>query len=146
MEITVRPATEADLPALLSLYRELHPEDPPLPRATSDAVWAAMAGQQGRTVLVADAGDTVAGTVDCLVMPNLTRGGRAIMFVETVVVAACFRRRGIGRRLLDAAARLAEAGGCYKLQLLAADDEYVHGFYEACGFTSRAQGFRRYLA
>jgi hypothetical protein len=31
------------------------------------------------------------------------------------------------------------------VQLLAADDEHVHAFYEACGFAARAQGFRRYL-
>ncbi|MEU6328527.1 hypothetical protein ABZ851_14795 [Streptomyces sp. NPDC047049] len=41
--------------------------------------------------------------------------------------------------------QLGEAAGCYKAQLLAADDEYVHAFYEACGFKPLAQGFRRYL-
>lgn len=41
--------------------------------------------------------------------------------------------------------QLGEAAGCYKAQLLAADDEYVHTFYEACGFKPLAQGFHRYL-
>ncbi|MER7896368.1 GNAT family N-acetyltransferase [Streptomyces sp. NPDC096046] len=78
-------------------------------------------------------------------MPNLTRGGRAILFVENVVVAGAFQRRGVGRRLMEAAVRLGESADCYKVQLLAADDEYVHTFYKVCGFAALAEGFRRYL-
>lgn len=145
MKIRVRAAGEADLTALLGLYSELNPDDAPLSQAAADAVWAAISGQQGRTVLVAEADGAVAGTADCIVMPNLTRGGRAVLFVENVVVAGCFQRRGVGRRLMEAAVRLGESAGCYKVQLLAADDEYVHSFYEACGFKALAQGFRRYV-
>ncbi|WP_406447718.1 GNAT family N-acetyltransferase [Streptomyces sp. NBC_00876] len=146
MTITVRSAAEGDLPALLALYGELNPDDAPLPEASAGAVWAAISGQQGRTVLVAEVGGAVAGTADCLVMPNLTRGGRAILFVENVVVAGAFQRRGAGRQLMEAAVRLGESADCYKVQLLAADDAYVHTFYEACGFKALAQGFRRYIS
>ncbi|MER7079714.1 GNAT family N-acetyltransferase [Saccharopolyspora kobensis] len=146
MEITVRPAVEADLPALLVLlYDEFYPGEEALPREPATAIWAEISAQQGRTVLVAEADGAVAGTADCIVLPNLTRGGRSIMFVENVVVAASHQRLGVGRLLLDAAADLGRSAGCYKLQLLAADDDYVHTFYESCGFESRAQGFRRYL-
>ncbi|GAB2716673.1 hypothetical protein GCM10027072_06460 [Streptomyces bullii] len=141
----MRPAAEADLSAVLGLYGELNPDDAPLPRASAEAIWADMAGQRGRTVLVADADGTVVGTADCVVLPNLTRGGRPILFVENVVVSGSHQRRGVGRRLMQAAVELAEAGGCYKAQLLAADDAYVHAFYAACGFEPLAQGFRRYL-
>ncbi|WP_406382502.1 GNAT family N-acetyltransferase [Streptomyces sp. NBC_01618] len=145
MKITVRSAAEADLSALLTLYSELNPDDTQLSQASAGAIWAAISRQQGRTILVADAGGTVAGTTDCIVMPNLTRGGRAILFVENVVVASSFQRRGVGRQLMDAAVQLGESAGCYKIQLLAADDEYVHTFYEACGFKALAEGFRRYI-
>jgi GNAT superfamily N-acetyltransferase len=140
MKITVRAAVEADLGALLGLYGELNPDDVPLSQAAGDAVWADISGQQGWTVLVAEADGVVAGTADCVLMPNLTRGGRAILFVENVVVAGRFQRRGVRRRLVEAAVRLGEAAGCYKVRLLAADDEYVHRFYEACGFKAPARG------
>ncbi|WP_330237650.1 GNAT family N-acetyltransferase [Streptomyces sp. NBC_00525] len=146
MEITVRPALEPDLPALLALHRELNPDDAPLDAESAAAVWRCIAAQRGRTVLVAEARGVVVGTADCLVMPNLTRGGRGILFVENVVVAAAGRRRGVGRCLLEAVVRLGDEAGCYKVQLLAADDAYVHTFYAACGFEPLAQGFRRYLA
>ncbi|MCQ9184222.1 GNAT family N-acetyltransferase [Streptomyces sp. IBSBF 2953] len=145
MKINVRPAGERDLSALLTLYSELNPDDAPLPSASAAAVWADISRQQGRTILVADAEGALAGTADCLVMPNLTRGGRAILFVENVVVAGSFRRRGVGRRLMESAVRLGESADCYKIQLLAADDAYVHAFYEACGFGAAAEGFRRYV-
>ncbi|MER7483313.1 GNAT family N-acetyltransferase [Streptomyces sp. NPDC126510] len=145
MKIDVRSATEVDVSALLALYRELNPDDAPLPQASADAVWAAISTQQGRTVLVADADGTVVGTADCVVVPNLTRGARAILFVENVVVAGSCQRSGVGRQLMEAAVRLGESAGCYKIQLLAADDEYVHAFYKECGFEALAQGFRRYV-
>lgn len=145
MNIIVRSAVEADLTSLLTLYGELNPDDAPLSQQSADGIWADICQQQGRTVLVAEADGVVVGTADCVVFPNLTRGGRAILFVENVVVASSAQRQGVGQRLMKAAVQLGEAAGCYKAQLLAADDAYVHTFYEACGFKPLAQGFRRYL-
>ncbi|MEU2158538.1 GNAT family N-acetyltransferase [Streptomyces sp. NPDC019396] len=145
MKITVRSAVETDLPSLLALYGELNPDDAPLSHESADVIWAAISGQQGRAVLVADVDGAIVGTADSLILPNLTRGGRAILFVENVVVAGSWQRRGIGQRLMEAVVHLGESTGCYKVQLLAADDEYVHAFYESCDFTPVAQGFRRYI-
>lgn len=145
MTIAVRPATTTDLPALLTLLRQLHPGDPPVPTRTAAEIWTAIAAQQGRTVLIADVEGAVAGTVDCAVLPNLTRAGRAFMTVENVVVAEAHRRTGVGRRLLAVAAQIAESAGCYKIQLLSGEGRDMHSFYQACGFRPIAQGFRRYL-
>jgi len=146
VSITTRAATDDDLPALLALYAELHPDDP---RPADDAVhaaWRAITAQAGRTVLVAEDGGGVLGTVDCTVLPNLTRGTRPFMLVENVVVAAAARRRGVGSVLFDAVLALAERHGCYKVQLLSrATRDAAHQFYEAQGFAPVAQGFRRYL-
>ncbi|MES9621154.1 GNAT family N-acetyltransferase [Streptomyces tuirus] len=145
MKITVRSAVGSDLPSLLALYSELNPDDAPLTQESADAIWASISSQRGRTVLVAEADGVVVGTADCMVLPNLTRGGRSILFVENVVVTDSCQRQGIGKQLMEAAMRLGESAGCYKVQLLAADDEYVHLFYESCGFKPLAQGFRRYI-
>jgi GNAT superfamily N-acetyltransferase len=81
----------------------LNPDDPPLDARTADGVWEQIQAQSGRTVLVADTGGTLAGTLDCFIVPNLTRNGRPILFIDNVIVAADWRRAGIGRRLLEAA-------------------------------------------
>ncbi|MFK3984736.1 GNAT family N-acetyltransferase [Micromonospora sp. NPDC050397] len=146
MAITIRTATETDLPALLALYRELHPGDTPLPVDRAGAVWREIAAQSGRTVLLATVDEVPAGTLDCTVLPNLTRGGRPFMLVENVVVGSSVRRRGVGRELLAATVERARTAGCYKIQLLSrlTRDE-SHAFYESCGFRQLAAGYRRYL-
>lgn len=70
--------------------------------------------------------------------------GRSFMLVENVVVGQAHRRQGVGAALLAAASDLARSAGCYKAQLLPrADRTGAHAFYEACGFTPSAQGYRR---
>jgi ribosomal protein S18 acetylase RimI-like enzyme len=140
----VRPATAADLPALLAVLAELHPDDPPPPDPL--AVWRAIEAQPGRTVLVAVHGDAVVGTVDCAVLPNLTRGGRPFMQVENVVVAAAARRAGVGRALLTSALAMAREARCYKVQLLSRiDREAAHALYADSGLRPTAAGYRAYL-
>lgn len=146
MTITVRQATEHDLPALGALYAELHPKDPALPHEQAARVWREIAGQAGRTVLIALREEKAVGTVDCVVVPNLTRGGRPFMLVENVVVARVARRQGVASRLFDALVELARAAGCYKVQLLSRVDRAdAHRFYESRGLRPVAQGYRSYL-
>jgi GNAT superfamily N-acetyltransferase len=144
--ITIRPAVESDLPSLLVLYGELHPADPPLATTLAGTIWREIAAQAGRTVLLAVRDDVVAGTLDCTVLPNLTRGGRPFMLVENVVVGSAVRRQGVGRQLLAAAVVLARSADCYKVQLLSGINRAeAHAFYESCGFRQVAAGFRHYL-
>ncbi|WP_445151978.1 GNAT family N-acetyltransferase [Baekduia sp. Peel2402] len=141
----IRAARIDDLPALRSLLAELHPDDPwddAAARFTFDAILA----DTRRRLLLAVADGAPAGTIDVIVVPNLTRGARPYAVIENVVVAARARRLGIGRALLDAAVAHARSEGCYKLQLISAGRRgEAHAFYEACGFSSAFQGYRLYL-
>ncbi len=131
---------------MLDLYAELHPSDlPPSMQAALD-VWRSIESQAGRTVLVAESAGTVVGTLDCAVLPNLTRGARPFALVENVVVTATHRRSGVGSALLEAAVSVARQAGCYKIQLLSRAERHVaHAFYESFGFRAVAQGYRLYL-
>jgi ribosomal protein S18 acetylase RimI-like enzyme len=144
--ITIRSASEVDVPALLALFEELHPDDPvPSAQAVASA-WRAIEGQSGRAVLLAESDGAVVGTIDCTTLPNLTRGARSFMLVENVVVAAGHRRLGVGVALMEAAFALARQARCYKVQLLSrASREAAHAFYESLGFRTIAQGYRLYL-
>jgi GNAT superfamily N-acetyltransferase len=144
--VTVRPATGDDLGALGALLAELHPDDPALPAEQAARIWRDIAAQSGRTVLIAERDGLAVGTVDCVVVPNLTRGGRPFMLVENVVVAGSVRRQGIASRLFDEVVDRARDAGCYKIQLLSqAARDGAHLFYESRGLRPTARGFRRYL-
>lgn len=146
MTITVRAAQAADLQALMSLFAEMHPADPAVTPEAAALVWAQIEAQQGRTVLVAELDGAVVGTVDCALLPNLTRGARPSILVENVVVAERMRRHGVGSALFNAVTELAKQHDCYKIQLMTGSQtEGTHAFYRSVGLEPRAQGYRRYF-
>lgn len=145
----IRAAGRDDLAAVRALLDELHATPDPWDDARAAAALEAILADPRRRLLIAEADDgdgEPAGTIDVIVVPNLTRGARPYAVIENVVVAARFRRRGIGRALLDAAVAHARAEGCYKLQLVsAAQRGEAHALYAAAGFSAAFQGYRLYL-
>lgn len=147
MSVEVRPATIADVPALLDLYRQLAEgfgDGPELSVAQGEEIFRQIAVQPDRTLLTATVDGAVAGTVDLLVVrPSLTHRGRPWAAVENVVVGREFRRLGVGRALMEEAARRAREAGCHRLQLLSrVQRKEAHAFYRAIGMEASAQGFR----
>ncbi|MGD0449175.1 MAG: GNAT family N-acetyltransferase [Candidatus Dormibacteria bacterium] len=150
MSVEVRPAVVADIPALLALYAQLAGElfhEPPLTVAAAEAEFAGIAADPDRAVLVATVDGAVAGTVDLLIVrPSLTHGGRPWAAVENVVVDDRHHRRGVGRALMDEAARRAREANCHRLQLLSSQRRTeAHAFYRAIGMDPSPQGFRLYF-
>ncbi|MGD1054248.1 MAG: GNAT family N-acetyltransferase [Candidatus Dormibacteria bacterium] len=147
MSVEVRPAVTADVTALLDLYHQLSGGfslEPPLTAAEAETQFAGIAADPDRTVLVATVDGAVAGTVDLLIVrPSLTHGGRPWAALENVVVDQRFHRRGVGRALMEEAARRAREADCHRLQLLSsARRTEAHAFYRAIGMDASPQGFR----
>jgi len=141
----VREIRKEDLPALLRLYRELLPEDPPGDPGRLEPVWRRILslGDFQKT-FVAAAGGVLAAACTVTVIPNLTRGGRPYALVENVITAGVFRRQGYGRQVLDRAVEWARRENCYKVMLLSSRERTgAHGFYRAAGFDGEGkQGFQ----
>jgi GNAT superfamily N-acetyltransferase len=149
-DVVIRSATPDDLEGILALYTELAEDRPgaaPVDRVAGRQLLAEILAFPRRELLVAeDADGALLGTVDGVIVTNLTRGGRPWAIVENVVVAARARRCRVGQRLMDELVIRATAAGCYKLQLLSNKRRtHAHAFYESAGFTPVAEGFRRYL-
>jgi len=150
MSVEVRPAVAADLPALIDLYEQLvegFGSGPQLSLAEAEAIFSAIAADPDRTLLVATVDGVVAGTVDLLVVrPSLTHRGRPWAAVENVVTGTGYRRQGVGRALMEEAARRSREAGCHRLQLLSRMQRTgAHAFYRAIGMEPSAQGFRLYF-
>ena len=87
---------------------------------------------------MAEADGAIVASCACVVVPNLTRGGRPYALVENVVTHRDHRRRGLASACVARAVRIAAEAGCYKVMLLTgAKDEGTLAFYRRCGFDDR---------
>ncbi|MGD9115803.1 MAG: GNAT family N-acetyltransferase [Dehalococcoidia bacterium] len=143
---TVRPAVEQDVPRILELYEALTGERHDLTRHETGPVFKELSAMAGHELLVAEEEGVVVGTMVFLIVPNFSHGALPWAIVENMVVDSGFRRRGIGRMLMDYAIARSREAGCYKLQLMSnVKRRDSHRFYKALGFKLSAYGFRMYL-
>ncbi len=147
----IRAAIRSDLGAILRLLRELgdttHTQGAHV-RMSSAAVraWTRMENDPDRTILVAEQRGQIIGTLDLLVVANLTHDAQPWAVVENVVVDPQRRGRGIGRALMEDALDRATRAGCHKVELLLHESgPQAHGFCASLGFADSTEGFRRYL-
>jgi ribosomal protein S18 acetylase RimI-like enzyme len=131
---TVRPATPGDEAALAALdeltWSWLSSPGPAPPSGTPffDA------RTQPEDVLVADAGGTVAGYVR-IGHPTSVPSNRHVVAITGIAVDPARRGAGIGRALVDAAAREAAARGARRLTLrVLAPNAPARALYERAGF------------
>lgn len=133
--MNTRTATIADLPALLTLYGHLAPDDPPLDPERARTILHSILESNWLHVFVAEDDDAIRATCYLNVVPNLTRSGRPYAVIENVVTHARYRRAGYGKAVVTAALEHAWRQGCYKTMLLTGSKtEATHEFYRACGF------------
>lgn len=141
--LVIRHALPADLPQLLALYRHLDPDDdnPPLDLAAQrlDELQA----YRGSAVWIGLIASSVVASCTLVVIPNLTRGGRAYGLIENVVTDAAFRGRGYGKQILQAAVAAAWLAGCYKVMLMTGSKKpSTLAFYSSAGFEQSKTGFQ----
>ena len=84
----------------------------------------------GCELIVAEEDGEVIGTTMLMIVPNLSHKALPWAVVENVVVDSDYRRKGIGRLLMDYCEAQAKKAGCYKLQLLSNKSRNeAHQFY-----------------
>ena len=134
--LCIRPATEDDVPLILSFIRELA-EFERLSHevsATEGILRQSLFGERrGVEVLIGCYGDEPAGFA--LFFHNFsTFLGRPGIYLEDLYVKPEFRGRGIGRGLLAHLAKLAKERNCGRLEWSVLDwNEPAIGLYEAIG-------------
>lgn len=141
--LTIRAAETGDLPALLGLYAELNPADPPIDTVVAEERMAAISAQPGMRIFIGFAGKVAAATVTLVVVPNLTRNGASYALIENVITGAGHRKQGFGAALIAHAIGAAWEAGCYKVMLLTGSkDPATLRFYERCGFAQDKTGYQ----
>src|SRR5262249_30683598 len=101
-DIVVRPAAEADLPAVLALYAQPGMDDGEmLPLPDARRMLARFARYPDYTLYVAEVDGAIVGTFALLIMDNLGHLGAPSAIVEDVMVAPQMQGRGVGRVMME---------------------------------------------
>jgi GNAT superfamily N-acetyltransferase len=149
--IAIRLATEADREALLALYREFHefhvggmPGWLRIPDHRDDREDLEALGQVLRSadaaIFVAEAAGQLVGLAEVYCRqdePNPATVAYTYGYLQSLVVSAPWRRRGLGRQLVEAAQRWARERGATQMRL--STWEFADGplhFYESLGYTT----------
>jgi GNAT superfamily N-acetyltransferase len=143
MEITLREATEADLPAILTLYAQLGQDDGKvLSLEAAGCIFARMKTYPDYRIYIALLNGRIVGTFALLILDNIAHMGTPSAILEDVVVEEGIRSQGIGRQMMRYANSLCREKGCYKMSLTSnRNREAAHRFYESLGFEKHGYSF-----
>ncbi len=148
----IRLAEEKDVPRIVELYRELtitdsqveHSRNPSL--ADYQLVFAEIRADPRQKLFVAEVQGEVVGTIELLIVPNLSHNGTPFAFLENLIVTEKHRRRGLGRMLLEHAVELARESGCHMVELCSdVRRKEAHKLYGSMGFEAQAHCFRLFF-
>jgi len=144
--VSIRTATEADLPRLIELMAQLHPDEPEVEdpsRVEHYARVLARMTSQGQSVLVAEDDGRIAGALVLAIIENITHKGTPYAIIENMIVDEAARGRRLGAALIEQAIAEARRAGCYKVSLTSNKRRTeAHRFYKRLGFVQTHEGFR----
>lgn len=113
MTLQIRPAVQADLPAIAALLADDvlgAARERPADAARYDSAWRQIAAQPGNEIWVAVLPEGVVGCLQLIVIPGLARQGALRAQIEGVRVASTHRGQDIGERLFAHAIATARGG------------------------------------
>lgn len=150
--VILRPATRADLPAVLALLADENRVVDPASVTVSPAHERAFADIEADArnevlVLVDDGaeagGAPVVGCLQATYIPGLGKGGAERALIEAVRIRADRRGGGLGRELMERTIARARARGCALVQLTSDKSRTdAHRFYASLGFARSHDGFK----
>lgn len=126
-----------ELPQLLNLYKQLHPDDPDGHENKSlDKLWDEIYNDPNLHYVVIKEDEELVATCNISIIKNLTRGLRPYGLIENVVTHEKYRKRGYGTKVLQKAVEIAKENNCYKVMLMTSSkSKDTLRFYEKAGFS-----------
>jgi ribosomal protein S18 acetylase RimI-like enzyme len=147
-DISIRQATEVDLPGICPLILELFEvmDSPPDTRIQSAVENCRAVIQDSRNqTLVATSGDSVVGFINFTTRRTIAHA-RPSALIDELVVAGRFRSQGIGKRLVSAAIQMCQDLGCDEIEVSTEkENTKARDFYKNCGFDEDAVLLEREL-
>jgi len=130
---------EKELMSLLELYKQLDPNDDIINEFTAKNIWSNIENQNIKYFVAKENEKIVVSCYICII-PNLTRGGKSIGFIENVITDMEYRGRGIGKKIMEMAIKYAKDNNCYKAVLQSGNKRIAaHQLYEKLGFNGESK-------
>lgn len=141
VKMVLRELNEKDLESLIKLYEQLDDANGNFTAEDARKIWKTeIEGNKKIKYFGAVENGKVISTCYCLIIPNLTRLGSSIAFVENVVTDSEYRGQGLGRKVMEMAIEFARENNCYKVILQSASfRKEAHQFYENLGFDGESK-------
>ncbi|MFJ9828243.1 GNAT family N-acetyltransferase [Streptomyces sp. NPDC101160] len=146
----LRPATRAELPAVLALLadeeRVVDPASVTVTPAHERAFADIEADARNEMLVFVDDDGLVVGCLQATYIPGLGKAGAERALIEAVRVRADRRGGGLGRELMRRAIARARDRGCGLVQLTSNKSRTeAHRFYDSLGFARSHDGFKLLL-
>ena len=130
---------ENELFSLLELYKQLNPNDNIINEIIAKNIWKNIENQNIKYFVAKENEKIIASCYICII-PNLTRGGKSIGFIENVITDIKYRKKGIGKNIVENAIKYAKEQNCYKILLQSGNKRTdAHKFYESIGFDGKSK-------
>ena len=139
MNIKYEILEEKGLSSLLELYKQLNPDDNILDERIIKNIWENIKNQNIKYFIAKD-NEKIIGSCYICIIPNLTRGGKSIGFIENVITDIKYRGKGIGKIIMENAIKYAKENNCYKVILQSGNKRTdAHEFYKKLGFDGESK-------
>lgn len=141
----IRKMEERDLYDVAALYEILSGEKSNIESMVNQ--FALANSNKNYMLVVAEEQGKVAGTAMGIVCLNMMADFNSFLVIEAVIVGEEFRRKGIGKGILQYLEREAKSRGCSYLVLVSGEQrEEAHRLYEYLGYgKDGVKGFRKLL-
>ncbi len=146
-ELTFQTITLADIPILIQLYAAMDGK-PPLPLAMAEEIFTQIQHTPNYDIYLAKFNQLAVGTFSLLIVPTFMHPKyHQFAVLEAVTVLPEYRSQGIGKQMIQAALKLSQQAGCYKLILSSnLTRDRAHQFYRSLGFEQHGWSFSLILA
>ncbi|GHV70983.1 acetyltransferase [Spirochaetia bacterium] len=131
---------DTEIPSLLELYKQLNPlNEIIINEIAAKNIWKEIEKYNIKYYAAKENGKIIGSCYICII-PNLTRGGKSIGFIENVITDKEYRRKGIGKNIIKKAIEYAKEQNCYKVLLQSGNKRTeAHKFYESIGFDGKSK-------
>ncbi len=126
--ISIRAFVQSDMDAVIELLQSMSEFKPS--KSEYLPIWNSFCQQTNVHSLVAVIDSQIVG-YGSVVIEKKIRGGK-MGHIEDIVSHSLFRKKGVGKAIVDALFDIAKVNGCYKVGLQC--KEHNVEFYEKCGY------------